>query len=146
MTRRRSLLLLVLAAVSALTACGEGETSDSTADSTTDETTDVTTAPSSTSTVVVPSAAGPEIAITAQDIFFEPKEITAAAGKLTVRFVNKGKVEHSVLIDGQQGLNLKVQAGEEARGDVTLASGEYVLYCDIAGHREVGMELKLHVT
>lgn len=81
-------------------------------ESATDETTDATSAP--TSTVVVPSGASPDIAV-------------------------------SLLIDGEPGLNLKVQAGEEARGDVTLAPGEYVLYCDIAGHREAGMESKLHV-
>lgn len=116
-----------------LSGCGGGD--DATPPATaTDGTSKPTTGP------------GAPLAIKAGDLFFEPKEATAPPGPVTFTYVNEGVQAHTLLIDGIGGFKLDVAAkGDTDTGTVELKSGAYTLYCDIPGHREVGMESKLEV-
>ena len=40
---------------------------------------------------------------------------------------------------------LEVENGEPSTGSISLEPGRYILYCDVAGHRESGMEAQLLV-
>jgi plastocyanin len=63
--------------------------------------------------------------------------------------VNKGKIAHSLAINGP-GVAHKRIAGTIAPGasktlTVTLRKGSYDVYCPVAGHKALGMDRKLTV-
>ena len=73
---------------------------------------------------------------------------TAKAGTINVALVNEGKENHNILVAGvdSKKFKLTVTPGQTATGAVTLAARTYDIYCDIAGHRDAGMEAKLVVS
>jgi uncharacterized cupredoxin-like copper-binding protein len=79
---------------------------------------------------------------------YDAKDYTAKAGKVNVELVNEGKENHNLLIQGvdKGKFKLTVAPGESKTGAVQLAANTYTLYCDIAGHRDAGMEAKLVVS
>lgn len=83
------------------------------------------------------------------DLLFEPTELAAASGTVTIEYTNPSSVTHNVAIEDSSGETLS--EGElVAQGGVSTASadvepGEYVFYCAVAGHREGGMEGPLSV-
>jgi uncharacterized cupredoxin-like copper-binding protein len=42
-------------------------------------------------------------------------------------------------------MRLEVENGGRDSGTVTLQPGRYIIYCDVAGHRDGGMEARLLV-
>ena len=77
---------------------------------------------------------------------FDKDRYTAAAGSVEIEYVLDGFQAHNLLIEGFEGeMVLEVENGETSTGSISLESGRYVLYCDIAGHREAGMEAQLLV-
>ena len=79
---------------------------------------------------------------------FDAKEYTAKAGTVNVALVDEGKENHNLLVTSisKSKFKLSVTPGTTKAGAVTLAAGTYTLYCDIAGHRDGGMEAKLVVS
>jgi cytochrome c oxidase subunit 2 len=83
------------------------------------------------------------------DLVFEPTELEAPAGEVTIEYTNPSAVPHNVAIEGPGGDALS--EGEiVADGALSTASGEldpgdYVFYCSVPGHREAGMEGSLTV-
>jgi plastocyanin len=79
---------------------------------------------------------------------YDAKEYTAKAGTVNVALVNEGKENHNLLVQGvsKGKFKLTVAPGESKSGAVQLAGGTYTIYCDIAGHRDAGMEAKLVVS
>ena len=62
------------------------------------------------------------------------------------KLILDGFQAHNLLIEGyEEDLVLEVENGETATGSISLEPGRYILYCDIAGHREAGMEAQLLV-
>ena len=52
----------------------------------------------------------------------------------------------NLLVEGYEDeMVLEVENGETSTGSISLEPGRYILYCDIAGHRESGMEAQLLV-
>jgi len=78
---------------------------------------------------------------------YDAKDYTAKAGTVDVALINEGKENHNLLVQGvdKGKFKLSVTPGETKAGAVTLAAGTYTIYCDIAGHRDTGMEAKLVV-
>ena len=78
----------------------------------------------------------------------DAKEYTAKAGTVNVALVDDGKETHNLLVTSisKSKFKLSVTPGTTKAGAVTLAAGTYTLYCDIAGHRDGGMEAKLIVS
>ncbi|MEP7194472.1 MAG: cupredoxin domain-containing protein [Actinomycetota bacterium] len=91
------------------------------------------------------STAGVVLSITGTEYAFTPPALTASAGKATIRFTNKGVVEHDFTIDA---LHVKISAkpGKTAEATVTLTAGTYTFYCTIPGHLQSGMQGKLTVS
>ena len=106
-----------------LTACGDDDDSDAdnaTADGGTEQT----------------------ISVTSSDALeFEPSQLDATAGVIHIVHDNSGSTVHTFVIDGQ---DFKLTDDDE--GDVDLAAGDYVFYCDVPGHRDAGMEGTLTVS
>lgn len=75
---------------------------------------------------------------------FDQDSYEVPAGEVQVLYRNEGSLPHTLVIEGVDGFKLSV--GDEDSGSVELEPGSYVLYCDVAGHREAGMEAELTVS
>ena len=72
---------------------------------------------------------------------FEPAELTAAAGTVTVELTSETAVDHTFVIEELGDVEVVAAGpGETATGEVELEPGSYTFYCDVPGHREAGME------
>lgn len=87
------------------------------------------------------------VRVAAQDIGFGADQYEVEAGEVAFEYVNEGNILHTLVIEDVGGLELTVRStGDTDRGSVGLETGEYVLYCDVAGHRQAGMEATLVVS
>ena len=91
------------------------------------------------------AAAGPMLEVTGTEYAFAPAPAKASAGQTTIRFVNKGLVEHDITIDALK-VKIVAQAGKTAEASAALKAGTYETYCSIPGHKESGMKGKLTVS
>lgn len=127
MKGRASLLMLVALSVAGSACGGDGETSSK-------------------------AQAGGEatdrpLTVVAQDIKFPAGRFTASAGTVAIEYRDEGTLPHTLLIEGVDGFRLEVAGtGDVDRDTADLQPGEYVLYCDVAGHRQAGMEATLTVS
>ena len=91
-------------------------------------------------------AGGAGAAVTAGDLFFNPKEIAVPSGPVAVSIKNDGKIEHNLVVEeAPKFAKLVVDPGESASGTLDVGPGTYTLYCDLPGHKAAGMETKLKV-
>jgi uncharacterized cupredoxin-like copper-binding protein len=87
------------------------------------------------------------IEVVARDIEFGESKYVTNSGDVQLRYVNEGSIAHTLLIDDVDGFKLEVAAnGDEDQGSLELQPGTYTLFCDVAGHREAGMEATLEVS
>jgi plastocyanin len=79
-------------------------------------------------------------------ISWEPGELTAAAGSVTVKLVNESGTPHAIEVEGN-GVEEETETFTEGEAELTvdLEAGEYVYYCPVGQHRENGMEGTLTV-
>ncbi len=126
MSRRLVALSITMLAVLGVAACGGDDDDDAAATG---------------------SAAGGEpVAVVATDLAFDADTYEAAAGAVTVTYRNDGAIEHTLVIEDVDGFKLEVPAaGDVDEGSVELDAGEYTIFCDVAGHRDAGMEAVLEV-
>ena len=95
--------------------------------------------------------AGDPIALTSPEdgsLVFDPTELVAPVGEVTIAYTNPSEVPHNVAIEAEgetlaQGAT--VTGGEAGDATADLEAGDYVYYCSIPGHRESGMEGALAV-
>jgi plastocyanin len=133
MSRRISLLAVVVFAALALGACGSSGSS-SNANS---------KCPPKADTRAAVNGA---ITVCASEFNFGVKTITAPAGPLTVTVINTGAVGHTFTILGQN-LNLVVSShNDEKTGTVTLPKGTYTFECTVPGHAQAGMKGTLEIS
>lgn len=89
------------------------------------------------------AAAPAAVEVTAGELFFEPKALTAPAGEVVFRVRNQGAIEHNFVVeDAQRRVLAQIPviapgATEEVRA--TLQPGEYRIVCSYPGHAEAGM-------
>jgi cytochrome c oxidase subunit 2 len=121
----------MVAAVLAVAACGGGDDDGATADGG-----DEGPAPSDAITVLAYDR-----------LAFDAEAYSAPAGEITFTYVNEGVIPHTLVVEGfESEMKLTVNSGgEEVTGSITLEPGEYVLYCDVPGHRSGGMVADLTV-
>jgi uncharacterized cupredoxin-like copper-binding protein len=94
--------------------------------------------------------ANPDLTILAQDIKFDKKEYSVKAGAVKTAYISKGEQTHTLVVQDPRGNDvppkLRVTPGQQHGAVYQLAAGTYVLYCDIPGHRDAGMQATLTVT
>jgi plastocyanin len=82
------------------------------------------------------------------NLAFTSEEITAKAGKDTIKFTNESPVPHDVHIEDSSGKELGgteiTQEGSDT-AEVELKPGTYTYFCSVPGHRQAGMEGTLTV-
>ena len=74
------------------------------------------------------------------DLSWEPTELTAKAGEVTVTLDNPAPVAHDIEIEGN-GVEEKSELVTDGTASVTadLEPGEYTFYCTVPGHEDAGM-------
>lgn len=85
------------------------------------------------------------LTVTGAEYAFTPSALKAAAGSTTIRFTNKGAVDHDFSID-VLGVHLTAKPGKTVEATVTLKAGTYTVHCAIPGHTESGMHGTLTVS
>ena len=101
------------------------------------------TASPAASPMASPAAA---IVVEARDIMYDKTEITIPAGKdTTITLVNKGVLEHDLVIESLKLSIPLLKPGQEGSIVVNAPAGEYEYWCTVAGHKESGMLGKLIV-
>jgi plastocyanin len=90
---------------------------------------------------------GNTAAITAGDLFYKPKELSAPPGPVNISITSEGAIPHTLVVEEDPKFKkLEVsQKGATASGTLDAKPGTYTLYCDVPGHRAAGMEAKLKV-
>jgi plastocyanin len=80
------------------------------------------------------------------DISWEPAELSAAAGSVTITLVNESDVPHAVEVEGNgvEEESETITAGETEL-TVDLEAGEYRFYCPVGEHAQNGMDGTLTV-
>jgi plastocyanin len=143
----RTIAVLAAALVLALAGCGgdDDENGGTAANSTPTE----EAAPEEESGGGGGGGGGETISLAAPEdgsLVFEPSELSAAAGEVTIEFDNPSSNPHAVAIEG----NGVDESSDTVTGDSTtltanLEAGEYTFYCPVEGHRAGGMEGTLTV-
>ncbi len=78
---------------------------------------------------------------------FDPTELTAPAGTVTIAYDNPSQVPHAVAIegDGVDEVGETVTGSEAPPLPAELEAGTYTFYCPVGQHRQAGMEGQLTV-
>lgn len=92
-----------------------------------------------------PSPAGTALSLSGTEYSFTPSKLTAKAGLTTIRFTNKGAMEHDFAIVAL-GVKLTAQPGKTAEVTLTLKPGTYPSICTVPGHAQSGMQGTLTVS
>jgi nitrite reductase (NO-forming) len=92
-------------------------------------------------------AAATEVTVKAGDLFFDPKELTIAAGTdVKVTLENGGALAHDWAVRDHDGVATQLlNPGQSETINVNLPAGEYTYYCTVPGHADAGMVGKLIV-
>ena len=77
---------------------------------------------------------------------FDPEQLTADAGEITVALTAQSGVAHDFVIEEGDEVVTEAAAGQTSVGTVELEAGAYTFYCAVPGHRSAGMEGALEVT
>jgi plastocyanin len=139
-------LALVLAA---LTACGGNDGDDDAAATTSSTAEETTSSSAATSSDTGAPAETQAITATEADFSISLDEDSLTAGTYEITVVNEGGATHDLVVE-QDGEDI-AESGDIAPDDsatftVALEPGEYVFYCSIGNHRQMGMELTVQVT
>jgi len=92
-----------------------------------------------------PAAAGVSLDVTGTEYSFSPPAAKASAGRTTIRFTNKGAMEHDFVIKAL-GVKLVAKPGKTAEVTVVLKPGTYKSRCSVPGHSQSGMQGTLIVS
>jgi uncharacterized cupredoxin-like copper-binding protein len=93
------------------------------------------------------TAAPTVITLEAGEFHFNAHTLELQAGQpVTIRFVNRGKIDHALVIDEWNLQTDALRTGESA--DLTFTpkeAGSFTFYCAIAGHPAAGMTGTINV-
>ena len=151
--RTRGAAALLALALGLLTACGEDEPeSDAAATSTSESSASSTSSSSSpaesSASETPPAGQTQTLAVDTIDFGLELPDGDLAAGTYEITLTNTGNATHDLVVerDGEDvGESEQIGPGETSTFEVTLEEGEYVFYCSVGNHRQMGMEVAVTV-
>lgn len=153
LSKAARITILGLAATLAVGACG-GDDDDSAEKRGAASEESAAAAPGESAAAAVEEQAAPDSAehaggalkVEAKEFSLAPGGLHAAPGTVKFEYVNLGAIEHTLVIEGVDGLRLVTPAAQDTdAGEATLEPGTYTLFCDVPGHRAAGMETSLTV-
>ena len=141
--RRITWILALLLSAGVLVAAGCGDDEDEGGGGGAAATPEATEEPADT------GGGGEALTLTADpggSISWEPNELSAPAGTVTITLVNESDTPHAVEVEGN-GVEEESETitGSETDLTVDLEPGEYTFYCPVGQHRQNGMEGTLTV-
>ena len=149
----RGAAALLALALGLLTACGEDEPdaeSTATSTSSSSESSTSSSPPAGTSASETPPAGETQtLAVDSIDFGYELPQDSLAPGTYEITLTNTGNATHDLVVerDGSDvGASEQIGPGETSTFEVTLEEGEYVFYCSVGNHRQMGMEVPVTVT
>ena len=151
---RRAAAVALALGLGVLTGCsGDGDSSaESAATSVADEAQTLPTQTSDASPTASSSPSAPSpvtLQATEVDFAIELPQTDLAAGSYTIEVANEGDATHDLVIEDASGNEVAasevIAPGQSGRVEVSLQPGEYVFYCSIGNHREMGMEVAVTV-
>ncbi len=151
--RTRGAAALLAVGLGLLTACGDDEsdaTSTPASTSESSESSSSSSSPARSSASEAPQAGQTQtLAVDSVDFSFELPQDTLAAGTYEITLTNTGNATHDLVVerDGEDvGKSEQIGPGETSSFEVTLEEGDYVFYCSVGNHRQMGMEVPVTVT
>lgn len=92
------------------------------------------------------SAPAQRVKVSAKEFAFVPDAVTLSPGAARFEIQNAGAIEHTFVITGVDKAKTKsiVPGGTETL-EVTLRPGSYEVICDIPGHKDAGMVMRVTV-
>jgi plastocyanin len=84
-----------------------------------------------------PAPAEGAVTVVAENIQLTEDGYSAAAGEVTIVYENEDSVRHTLVIDGVDEGDFKLEVdgeGESDQGTVELEAGEFEIFCDVPGH------------
>jgi plastocyanin len=142
---RRACALALIVTSAALAACGDDDEPEPAA-------TPEATATQQAEDTPEASGGGETLQIDATEdggLGFDPEELTAAAGTVTIEMANPdgNQLPHAVELEGNgiEEVGDTVQAGGTSTVTAEVEAGEYTFYCPVGDHRAGGMEGTLTV-
>jgi uncharacterized cupredoxin-like copper-binding protein len=80
------------------------------------------------------------IQASASELAYVPNQLSAPAGRITIRVTNPSQLQHSIAL-AVNGIapGPVVGHGGVSAVTATLAPGTYTFYCTVPGHRQAGM-------
>jgi uncharacterized cupredoxin-like copper-binding protein len=153
--RAHARILVAATALAVLTACGGGDGGSSASSAATGSSTSAASSAASEAAGSSGAAgtSGSEsedrsITATEADFTISLDEDTLKAGTYKVRVKNEGHATHDLVVE-KNGVDVAhgdlIAPGDSTTFTVDLAPGSYVLYCSVANHRQLGMELAVTV-
>jgi plastocyanin len=148
MKRITWMLALLLAATALVAAgCGDDDDDDGGGEAAPAATEEATSTP--TEEAAGGDGGGEPLTLTADPggaISWEPTDLTAPAGEVSIELVNESSVPHAVEVEGS-GVEEESETvtGANTTLTVELEPGEYELYCPVGNHRDQGMDGTLTV-
>jgi uncharacterized cupredoxin-like copper-binding protein len=89
------------------------------------------------------------VQVVAQEFSYSLSRRKVKAGKVIVELVNRGQDTHDLNLERVGSTHIfhfpKVDPGHYVDKELTLKPGKYLLWCDIADHRKMGMQATLRV-
>ncbi|MEX2195301.1 MAG: plastocyanin/azurin family copper-binding protein [Thermoleophilaceae bacterium] len=147
MRRHLALTMAVLALGLVAAGCGDDDDDeDGGAAATTEQPAPADTGADETDEDTDAAGGGEELTLTADEgeLAWEPAELTAPAGSVTITLDNPAEIPHNVTIEDTDAASETVMADTTSL-TTELEAGEYTYFCSVAGHREAGMEGTLTV-
>jgi plastocyanin len=86
-------------------------------------------------------ATGEAIQVSATEFAFDPSDIMANAGGITIELTNDGSMPHAIEIEGNgvEEESDTIDGGESTTLEADLEEGTYEIYCPVGDHRDRGM-------
>ena len=98
-------------------------------------------APGTETTAPETEGEGQTIQVSAREFAFDPPDLTAEPGELTLELTNDGEFPHAIEVEGGgvEESSDEVAAGESTSLTVSLEEGTYRIYCPVGDHEARGM-------
>lgn len=125
-------VVLALVAVLAVAGCGGRQAAEQ-----------LPTQPAQPGAVAPP--AGQTVQVKMTEFKFEMSPAELKTGKVTFEVENAGSVEHSFVIEEIGVKSEHIQPGQKVTITADVKPGTYPIICDVAGHKEAGMQTQLIV-
>jgi plastocyanin len=152
----RAAAAVMAVALGILTGCGDDDSdAESASTSTTAESSSSSAASSSPAESSAAESSPAEsgeaqtLEVSSVDFSYELPDDTFAAGTYEITLTNTGNATHDLVVerDGADvGASEQIGPGETSTFEVTLEEGDYVFYCSVGNHRQMGMEIPVTVT